>query len=296
MKKPLMLLTALLIAIVAAGILGSTLRTSPMDESGADAMDADSGAARSSAEPAVGEVATLRDATAEAGTTQEQLRESAVIRTASVGIDSDRMGRDLALVRSVATSLKGSVASENTQGSGEHAYAELTLRVPNDTFDTAMSRLGEIGTVTHREVSTDDVTTQVIDVDARVRAQRASVNSLQRLMDKARTVGEVMSVERELAQRQGDLDSLLQQQRYLADQTSMSTISVSISEEAEEAEEAGTGFVDGLSAGWGALGAFLAAAAMTAGALLPFVPVVALVGVPIWLVIRRRRRAAVAVG
>ena len=86
------------------------------------------------------------------------------------------------------------------------------------------------------------------------------------------------------------------QQTYLADQTSLSTITVYLEQKAapvkvakkEQADEAG--FLAGLEGGWSALAAFATVVATIVGALLPWLVVLAIVGLPTWLVARRLAR------
>ena len=76
--------------------------------------------------------------------------------------------------------------------------------------------------------SADDVTGQVIDVAARISAQRASVARIRALLAKATTLGQVVQVEGELTTRQAALESLEGQAAALADQTSLATATVTI--------------------------------------------------------------------
>ncbi|RYE73853.1 MAG: DUF4349 domain-containing protein, partial [Myxococcales bacterium] len=289
MKKPLILIGSMLLVLILAALVGGSLVSGSSDEAMEPATADAKGVLRDGA--ALSDMSAPEQAQS-APAQDTSLQEPALIRTGSIAISTTDLRRDLDRARAVATTLKGSVGAENSEDHGDGMHAQVTLKVPNASFDIAMTRLEEIGDVTRREVSTDDVTTQVIDVAARVRAQRASVASLEKLMSRARTVGEVMSVERELTQRQATLDSLLQQQRYLADQTSMSTISVSLTDDPDEKHEQDSGFLGGLKAGWNALGDLATGAATALGAVLPFIPLVLVVGLPVWFVVRRRRAAA----
>ena len=72
------------------------------------------------------------------------------------------------------------------------------------------------------------MTTQVLDIDVRVEAQQRSIDRIQVLFDNATSIKDIVSIEGELSRRQADLASLQAQQRYLADQTSMSTITLAV--------------------------------------------------------------------
>lgn len=192
-----------------------------------------------------------------------------------------------------ATGLGGHVADEQSQSDshGRLERVDLTLRVPAASFGKALDELSQLGTVRHREQSVEDVTTQVIDTAARVKAQQASVDSIEQLLARASTIGEIMSIEKQLASRQADLDSLQQQQKWLADQTSLSTIQVTMTRPSRTVE-AGTGFFSGFSRGWHALGRSTVVVGTAVGAVLPFAFVLALLGVPGWLLVRRHKVVA----
>jgi hypothetical protein len=153
---------------------------------------------------------------------------------------------------------------------------------------TAFAGLGE---VEQQSRKSDDVTTKVIDNDARVRAAERSIRQIEALLGRAQKLGDIISIESDLARRQADLDSLKSQQAYLADQTSQSTINVylSLPSRAEAPTKAEAhGFVAGLSGGWTALGSTTVAVLTVVGAVLPFAVLLLILGVPVWLVVRRR--------
>jgi len=236
-----------------------------------------------------------RDSGSAAKPTASTALQRAVIATGSVQLTTKDPETARGKAIDDATGLGGHVDSEQSSSDrhGHLTRVDLTVRVPSASFEKALDDLGELGTVEHRQQAVQDVTTQVIDNGARIKAQTASVESVEQLLARANTIGEIISIESELARRQADLDSLKQQQRYLADQTSMSTIQVGITRSTKPAHhkpvEARTGFLAGLDNGWHALAATAVALGTVVGALLPFAVVLALIGVPVWLALRRRR-------
>lgn len=220
-----------------------------------------------------------------------------VIATGSLRLTTSHLADARQDAMDVAKGAGGHVDDEQSQSDtrGRLDRVDLTLRVPAPAFGTVLDELSALGTVRHRAQSVEDVTTQVIDIDARVKAQRASVRNIRRLFAQAGTVAEIMSIERELSSRQADLDSLKQQKKWLADQTSLSTIRVTLTLPAKHHRaHAAPGFLGGLAGGWHALGATTVAVGTALGAALPFAVVIALMGAPAWLLLRRRRILPVA--
>ncbi len=131
-------------------------------------------------------------------------------------------------------------------------------------------------------------------MDSRVDSARASVERIRSLLGEATTIGEVVRIESELSRRESDLESLLAQQRSLANQTELATLSVTVlaPNAVEPPPEDTTGFLPGLQRGWDALVGVVVVALTTIGVLLPFLVVGALVLGPIAAAWRRRRTGA----
>ena len=107
---------------------------------------------------------------------------------------------------------------------------------------------------------------------------------------RARDLGDIIAIESDLARRQADLDSLKSQQAWLADQTSLSTINVYLSRSGSVSppEDDDRGFLAGLAGGWKALQGATVLVLTAVGAVLPFAVLLLVLGLPIWLVVRRR--------
>jgi chromosome segregation ATPase len=110
----------------------------------------------------------------------------------------------------------------------EDERAEYTLRVPGDRLDALMDSVATLGEVETRTVSATDVTEQVVDAEARLAALRATRDRLRQLLERASTVQDVVTVERELARVQGDLESLERRLNTLRGQVAFSELSVSL--------------------------------------------------------------------
>jgi hypothetical protein len=190
----------------------------------------------------------------------------------------------------------GQIADDKTETDklGEPLRTRMVLRVPVDDFDEVMDSLARMATLASTTTSSEDATTQLIDVEARIKVQQASVQRVRQLLTRAQSIRDIMAIESELANRQAQLDSLLQQQAYLKDQTSMSTVKVNIERLPDPKKVApkddDDGFLAGLTAGWDALKATVVATATVVGAVLPFAVAALVLGIPVWLLVRRIRR------
>jgi hypothetical protein len=179
--------------------------------------------------------------------------------------------------------------SETAPSDQDQGSATLTLRIPSAQLTPTIDRLKALGDDPDVSISSVDVTVQVQDLDARIGALRASVDRLTALLSTATDTDTLIKLETAISERQGNLESMEAQQRSLTDQVSMSTLGLNlISSEDAPVQEPDT-FWSGLETGWTAFVGFVGLLLVTAGVLLPWLGVAAVVAAVVWLVVRRRR-------
>jgi hypothetical protein len=266
--------------------------------SGAGMTASDSSAAapeRAAAGLAKGGVASSVAPVAGPGAKSVPIEARAVISTGRVTL----VGRDLTHVRSEIDRLLarygGYVSQEQTTNdrSGRPRDSSLQLRVPSTAFDTVMNTFHDFARVRESHRQTQDVTTQVIDVNARVLTDRDSIATLRGFLRHTHKVDDLIQLESDISEREADLESLLAQQRYLDNATTLATIDAYLTVPAHTPpvhKHHDSGFLAGLGNGWDALAAASVVVLTVVGAMLPFALLVALVGVPAWLLVRRTTR------
>ncbi len=220
----------------------------------------------------------------------------AVVATGTVSLEAEDVARARLAVRKVVDTHQGTIGEQETTtgDKGALSTARLVLRVPSDQFDDVVAALEEVATPTGTTTNSEDVSAEVVDVAARIRAQRKSVGRIETLLARAESIEQIVAIESQLASRQADLDALESRQRWLADQTAMSTVTVYIEQpvvhhERTKDEEA-DGFLGGLTRGWDALAEGAGAVLVVVGFLVPWLVLIALLAVPARLLLRRRTR------
>ena len=215
-------------------------------------------------------------------------------RRADISITVPDVDAAASKVRSIATSANGMVLAEAISSEPDDAttggFSTITITVPTDQLDATLDRLSALGKVHSRNASTDDVTGQYVDTEARVKTMQASVERVRALMAQATKLGDIVSLEAELSRRQADLESTESQLAALKDAVALSPVEVRLStdEQVLQQAEPETGFLAGLKAGWGAFTGSVTVLLTVLGALLPFAVVLALVLVPLVVWLRRR--------
>jgi hypothetical protein len=201
-----------------------------------------------------------------------------------------------------AAGVDGLVFAEETStdpGRKQASQATMSIKVPPTEFRPVLNQLGGLGKQLSRSQTAEDVTSQAVDIESRLHSQRSSVARLQALLARATTVGAIVQVEGELSQREADLEALEAQQKRLGELVDLATINVSfVAPDVKVAAvktDDNLGFMSGLRGGLNALLVVVVVALTAAGALLPFLITLAVVGVPTLLILRSRRHATPAV-
>jgi len=215
-----------LVALVAGGRQPAGSGSSSKKLPNGDRVASGGGAAM---QPAVGQpvLDSAAPALQRASLPRVQIR---VIRTADVSlrVDHGDLQDTVVKARQLAKTYGGMVAASSFS-SHEHV-GSVELRIPSTRFDDALKQLGSLGKVTGVHSRGEDVTAQYIDLAARERNLRAQERVLRGLMGEARTIEDSIKVQNELSAVQGQIEELQGRLRYLRNQTSLSTISIAMTE------------------------------------------------------------------
>jgi uncharacterized protein DUF4349 len=216
-----------------------------------------------------------------------QQQERQLVRTATVDLRSDDVLKAIGQVKDRAQSAGGFAGQENsTKKNGS-----VTVRVPSSELDRVVKDLASIGEVTRSEVRSEDVTDQLVDVEARIATQKASVERLRVLFERAGTTTEIAQIESELTKRQSELESMQRRSESLKGKVAMATLTVQVSTTpiAPPVEQK-AGFGGAFLAGWDALLTVFRWITVAVGGVLPFVLVLGVPAAAVIYVLRRRRR------
>ena len=198
-------------------------------------------------------------------------RQVIVVGDMVVTVDSPAEAADDAVRITEKVGGRVDARTETAPTDGDKGRATLTLRLPSDGLQQTLDSLKKLGDLESLDLESSDVTIEVEDLEARISALEQSLKRLRLLLAKARTVADLITLETEITSRQGELESLQSQQRYYADQVSLSTISLSFISEADAPVDTPDTFLSGLAAGWAAFVAFISGLLVVVGALIPWI-------------------------
>ena len=205
-----------------------------------------------------------------------------VVKTASMNVtvaDPVEAADKAAVIAQDAGGRVDSRSDDAGSGTGR-ASTSMSLRVDAAKLDGALRELKALGTVDHAEVTTEDVTAQRVDLDARIKALQTSVDRLLAIMRDARDPDSLIKAEDALSARQADLDSLRAQREALGDRIAYSTVNVTFVAEkiGGPAPKQYQGFLGQIERGWDGLVSLAGASVLLVGLLLPWLGALVVAG------------------
>ena len=171
--------------------------------------------------------------------------ERKVIRNADLQLETAEPEESQQKIVSIAEQ-KGGYVVESQQSTSDLQTKKrdtvvMTVRVPADRFESALGEIRDTAQVVISEtVKGEDVTEEFIDVEARIKTQKALEQQYMEIMKRANSVEDALYVQSELASVRGEIEKVEGRKRYLENQSSLSTIKVKLQTPAAFTASTGT--------------------------------------------------------
>ena len=154
-------------------------------------------------------------------------RDLLIIKTGTMTLQVAGVDAALAAASQQVAALGGYASASERSGDGEGEFASITFRIPADRWDEALTALrGLAEKVLDERTGTQDVTSQVIDLGARIKNLQATETALQAIMAQATQIKDVLAVQAELTQVREQIERLTAEKGGLEEQASYSTLTV----------------------------------------------------------------------
>ncbi len=207
-----------------SGVTGSGAQAGGAPAAGDEDMARDRAAL---GDGAVGETESTTGGGFEPGVPNALPADQRIIKTGEISIEVERVATELAHVRALAIRLGGYVG--DSQAGTLDQSATLTLRIPADRFADALIALRELdGEVISEATREQDVTTQIVDLDARIANLEASEASYRILLERAERIDDVLAVQSRLDEVRGQIEQLRAQLENVTGQADLSTLTVTL--------------------------------------------------------------------
>lgn len=226
------------------------------------------------------------DARASKNLNEEQINfvERKLIKQGSISFETDDCKETQQLIESVAKSLNGYLSNNNQYSYGDRIQYSVTIRVPSKNFDKLLEQISKsVKELDDQNITVNDVTEEYVDVEARLEAKKKVEKRYLELLNKAHSVGDILQIENELARLREQIESTEGRLRYLKNQVSLSTLSISYYQVTEKGFGFGKKAAKGFGNGWKGLLWFLIG-------LVNIWPFILIITIGIWLLVRFIRK------
>jgi hypothetical protein len=150
-----------------------------------------------------------------------------IIRMGSLELEVADLGAAVRAASAQVSSVGGYVSGSEESTEGEDARASVTYRIPADRWDEALSEIRGLATaIRHVHVETEAVTNQVVDLGARIANLRATEAALQKIMNSASSIPDVLKVQDQLTRVRGEIEQLVAQKSQLEERAAFGTLTV----------------------------------------------------------------------
>lgn len=231
-----------------------------------------------------------------------------IIYTGTTQIETPNVKEAVQRITALVDSRGGAIAESTLDFAAELPRAVMTVKLPPNSLGDFFTELDKIGTVIGGGQQSQDVTSQIVDLDARILGAIASVERAREFLDKSTNIAELSQLEAQLTERETTLEQLRAQQQSLKDRVASATLTIELTTPAPPppstttttlppVEPAGLEALqdkpvsNAFSKGWKAFSGFVKFIAVVFGLLAPFLAMAFLIVAPIvWWNRRRARR------
>ncbi|BAT51204.1 hypothetical protein NOS3756_01260 [Nostoc sp. NIES-3756] len=211
--------SGLLLSVLVGGVIFTSCGYAPSPESQASAPVPASA-------PEVANNVGQKAQAAQAPRSRPQL-----IKKAAMTVIVNSVDKSIDTVTQIISRQQGDLIGLNEQQPTEEDSrhtASIQLRVPQNLLESTLEELAKLGTVENRNITAEDVGSQLVDVQARLSNLRKTESNLQKIMDRAGSVRDILSVAQELSNVRQSIEQIDAQLKNLQNQVAYSTITLKL--------------------------------------------------------------------
>lgn len=153
--------------------------------------------------------------------------ERKVIKEGQVSFETRDVKETSLLINKATAEAGGYLSKENIYDYKDRVTHRIEIRVPANKFDLLLSKISESADhLDSKNIDVKDVTEEYIDVEARIKTKKELENRYRELLNQAKSVEEILHIEKEIGTLRTEIESVEGRLRYLKDRIGFSTLTV----------------------------------------------------------------------
>ncbi len=161
-----------------------------------------------------------------------QLRqEQKLIKTSYLTFETKSIEETYQSIKIRIVAFEGYIQNDNTSKEYDRINRSLLIRIPNKNFQPLVDSItNSVKSLDRRDIQLKDVTEEFVDLEARLKAKRKLEERYLQLLDKARSVKDMLEIERQISNIREEIEAKQGRLNYLQNKVSFSTIHLSFYE------------------------------------------------------------------
>lgn len=213
--------------------------------------------------------------------------EQKIIKNAELRFETDDLSATATSIQNAVQKYKAQIQQDSESKNNYELSRYIVVRIPSKNFENFIADISRgISYFERKEITTQDVTAEYIDLSARIKAKKVLEQRYLELLKKAGKVSEMLEIEKELSAIREEIEAQEGRLRYMQNQVTMSTVNIQFYKKTEVQAGATVSYTskmgNAIKSGFNALSTFFIGILY----LWPFI----LIFVIVFFVVRRRLR------
>lgn len=154
--------------------------------------------------------------------------ERKIIQNADIDLSVQNVPEAVEQIIALCDQNEGYTVNSHLYRDEERVSANLSIKVPQQQLSSIINSISQLGEVTDKVISTQDVTEEYYDAQARLKVLKAKEERLLGLMSRAANITEIISIENELGKTRSELEVLAGRLKYLSNATEYSLVKIDL--------------------------------------------------------------------
>ena len=174
-----------------------------------------------------------------------------LIKKGSIKFETADLKKTKSHITKTVEVLGGYIAKDKIFDQKNRIIHRLEIRVPADKFDKLLDKISKNAkNIDKKEIQVNDVTEEYVDIESRIKTKKEIVDRYKQLLRQAKTVDEILKIEKEIGKLREEIESIEGRLKYLQDRIAFSTLRVEYYQMQESPFRFGSKFVNALTKGW----------------------------------------------
>lgn len=154
-----------------------------------------------------------------------------LVYTARLGIETKNYDNAIKNIRAAVSEMNGYIENTNSYTYGSsNRHSEFKIRIPVSSYSAFLTQICEIGSVMHQGENVEDITSQYLDVEARLQSLNEKMTRLKELQSMAEDIEKLLIIENQISDTQYQIENYTSQMNYMKNRVAYCTVNIDLNE------------------------------------------------------------------